>query len=115
MRKPIFILAAAAAMHPPARADAESGMASVREFPWVHDTYLWADILNVGVFRDEKLWDSPMIATAVCAQMDSEGAHVGSVRCVDIRQVAHEGKSPRQAQITMLDCPNPKPVGPAKK
>lgn len=99
-----------------ATADMESGMASVREFPWVRDTYEFANILNVGVFRDEKQWDSPMITTAVCARMDKEGAHVGLVRFVDIQQVAHGGKTPRDAEIVLMQCPKPnaEPVPPKK-
>lgn len=82
----------------------EKAMKEIAQSAWVKDLYVSPGFLNVGVFREEKDWSSPMIGTWVCGFLRRNGSNLRKVRFVDIRQVVGEGKSPREAEIAVQAC-----------
>ena len=71
------------------------------ETEWVRDVYIDdLGILNIGVFAEEKTWDAPMIAAYVNGIIERSGAtDIRMARFVDIRKIAHQNLTPRQASI----------------
>jgi hypothetical protein len=82
----------------------ESAMRELREKNWVRDLYVSPGHMNVGVYREEKDWNSPMIGKWVCTVLAQHGSKLTWVRFVDIRAVVYQGKSPRGAEISKLAC-----------
>ena len=76
---------------------------------WVKDAYVSPAHMNVGVLRGEKDWSTPMIGNWVCSVLRKHGSRLTWVRFVDIQEVVYEGKSPRQAEISKLRCPEASP------
>lgn len=82
----------------------ESAMRELRKKKWVHDLYVSPGHINVGVYREEKDWNSPMIGKWVCTVLAQHGSKLTWVRFVDIREVVYKGKSPRGAEISKFTC-----------
>lgn len=71
---------------------------------WVRDLYVSPGHINIGVLRQEKDWNAPMIGKWVCGVLAKHGSQLRWVRFVDIEAVAGQGKSPDQAQISKFAC-----------
>lgn len=82
----------------------ESAKRDLKKMEWVKDVYVSPGHMNVGVIRTEKNWTAPMIGQSVCGILRKNGSGLQYVRFVDIEQVAHENKSPNQAEIYKFSC-----------
>jgi hypothetical protein len=80
-----------------------------QSFSWVKDLYVSPRHMNIGVVPGEKEWGAPMIARAVCSTLKSHRSTVRRVRFVDVYETS-AGKSPRQAEIVVVQCPEVEPI-----
>lgn len=81
-----------------------------QSFSWVKDLYVSPGHMNIGVVPGEKEWGAPMITLAVCSTLKSHRSTVRRVRFVDVYKTS-AGKSPRQAEIVVVTCPDIEPLG----
>ncbi len=82
----------------------EAAKAELLSTEWVRDSYVSPGHMNVGVIPGEKDWNAPMIGKWACGVLAKNGSTLTWIRFVDIQAVASEGKSPRQAEISIYRC-----------
>jgi len=76
----------------------------LKKLAWVKDVHVSPGHMNVGVIKDEKNWEAPMIGMAVCGILKRTGSGLTRVRFVDIEKVVREQVPAQSAEITVHYC-----------
>jgi len=77
----------------------------LRKASWVKDLYVSPGHMNIGVIPGEKNWTSPMIGNWACAILSKNGSKLNRVRFFNIVALTNQGKTVRDAEIHMVQCP----------